>query len=77
MDDTPPGTGFALKRALDNYVAERHRLVGGHYPHISCSCAFCDCIRAADLLYRVVAAEYPPPVSLGRLRASPERRLRN
>ena len=71
------GPGFALKRALENYAAERHRLVGGHYPHVACNCAFCDCIRAADLLHRVVSAETEPPIRLARLRASPERRLRN
>ena len=60
---------FPLRRALDNYRRQRHRLVGGHYPHVACSCAFCETIRAADLLFNVAEChvmgqrfpDRPPP----------------
>ena len=73
----PPGSGFSVKRALENYEAERHRLCGGHYPPVACQCAFCDTVRAADLLYRTVLAQEGVPVKLGKLRPNPQRRLRN
>ncbi len=51
---------MTVRKALDNYRKERLRLVGGPYPHIACSCGFCDVVRAADLLYQRVMAETTP-----------------
>jgi len=45
---------MTLRKALENYQAERRRISGGPYPHPACSCGFCDLVRAADLLYREV-----------------------
>jgi hypothetical protein len=71
--------GFSLWKALENYYEERQRLLGGQYPHVSCNCAFCDVVRAADLLYHAVTASTATAadVRLLPLRADPLRRLRN
>lgn len=51
---------ITLKMAIANYRAERKRLVGGPYPHLACSCGFCDVVRAADLLYAKIQATHLP-----------------
>lgn len=40
-----------IQTVLENYRAERQRLKDSPYPHVGCSCAFCDVIRAADWLH--------------------------
>ena len=46
-----------LRSALDNYRVERQRILGGPHPSPACSCAQCDVIRAADLLYTQLKLE--------------------
>lgn len=68
---------FPLRRALDNYRRQRHRLAGGHYPHLACQCAFCETIRAADLLFNSAEAHVESQRWMDRPPPDPTRRMRN
>ena len=45
---------MTLREALENYRTERIRTAGGPHPQPGCQCAYCDVVRAADVLYELV-----------------------